>query len=792
MNFTSARIIEQIVWQLRLADYPRSVNRQRINDLSNGSPPYTDEEEQSNNIEVNVNDLSLTRLCHDARLQLYQGFNKPGNFFTCRTEDGVTSKKQERGIKVTREMNRIMKRNDPYFECQRSQFALDILHGIGPAHWEDEDRWCPEPVGIEDVLLPSRTKLTFSNLPFFAVWKSYTPEELYRLTRMSKRDPGWNMGVVNRAIKWSEEETRALRGGATWSEYWSPEKMGERFKEDSGVYASDIVQTIDCYDFYFWDSSKRRDGWRRRIIFDAYGGYSAWGGANGYGARKEVPDKNLLNDEGLFLYNSGDRVWGSHLSEMIHFQFADLSAVAPFHYHSVRSLGWFLYSICHLQNRLNCKTWEAIFETLMPYMRINSDDEAQRALKIQLASRGIVDQTVHFLGQNERWNPNEQLVQLGMVLGSRILNENSSSFVQNQNFSRDKVEKTRFQVMAELQAMMTLVSAALQQVYRYQTSQYREIKRRFFKPNSRDPDVREFRARCLQAGIPEKLLKSESWEVEPERVMGSGNKTMEMAIAQQLMEWRAAYAPESQQKILRLATLSVTDDAALSNDLVPEAPTVSDAKHDAMLAFGSLMVGAIVQFKADQNRIEITEVLLAELALAIQRVMQSGGMTTMEQINGFQNVLKHISELIAVIAQDKPQAEKAKAMAQASGKLANQVKAFAQRLAQQQKAGNGGPDPEVQAEIEANLLLAKTKAASQREAHSQRTAERAVTFEAKEEQQRQKHQSDMQQQMDKSRLELATKAAETRLDLKAEAARKALELQTDARASEQSQKEPAP
>lgn len=781
MKFTNARLIENIVYDLRLADYPRSVNRTRINSLANGSAPYTDEEEEANHIEVNVNDLAMTRLCHDARLQLYQGFNKPGNYYTCRTEDGVSNKKQERGIIVTNEISRIMKRSDPYFECQRSQLALNIIHGIGPAVYEDEDHWCLEPIGIEDVLMPSNTRLTFKNLPFFAVWRGRTPEELHRLTRLKNRDPGWNMPVVNQAIKWADEQTRTLRGGATWSEYWSPEKMEERFRQDSGVYSSDIVQTIDTYDFYYWDDSGKQEGWRRKIIFDAYGGYSAWNGATGYGATKTMPTKNLLDsDKGMFLYDSGDRVWGSTINEIIHFQFADLSAVAPFKYHSVRSLGWFLYSICHLQNRLNCKTWEAIFETLMPYFRVDSEDEAQRALKLQMVSRGVIDQTIHFLGQNERWNPNQQLVELGMILGSRILNENSSSYVQNQNFSRDKVEKTRFQVMAELNAMMTLVSAALQQAYRYQNSQYREIKRRFFKANSRDAEVREFRARCLKRGLPEKLMVSEAWEVEPERVMGSGNKTMEMAIAQQLMEWRAAYTPEAQSKILRMATLSVTDDAALANDLVPEDERISNTRHDAMVAFGSLMAGAIVKWKAEHNRLELAETLLAELAMLVSRVLKMGGMTTLEQVIGFQNVLMNVSELIAEISKDPAHKEQAKKLAETSGKLANQIKAFTQRLAEKQQSGNRQMDPEAMAKIQSSQMQDQVKIESREEAHSQKTAQRQVSFEMKEEQQRKKHESDLQQQAEKARLEIATKTAESELDIRADAARKALELNAKA------------
>ena len=40
MQFKSARAIEQLVWNMRLADYPRSLDRARIDSLANGSPPY--------------------------------------------------------------------------------------------------------------------------------------------------------------------------------------------------------------------------------------------------------------------------------------------------------------------------------------------------------------------------------------------------------------------------------------------------------------------------------------------------------------------------------------------------------------------------------------------------------------------------------------------------------------------------------------------------------------------------------------------------------------------------------
>ena len=74
---------------------------------------------------------------------------------------------------------------------------------------DDQTRY---PVEVGDILIPSGTLLTFTNLPFFAVYRAYTAAELHRLTRGPKRDPGWNMPVVEKAIKWAEEETSIITG----------------------------------------------------------------------------------------------------------------------------------------------------------------------------------------------------------------------------------------------------------------------------------------------------------------------------------------------------------------------------------------------------------------------------------------------------------------------------------------------------------------------------------------------------------------------------------------------------
>lgn len=760
MNFTNASVVEQLTWQMRLADYPRSQNRARINDLFNGAPPYTADEERENNIAINVNSLEGTTLAHDARSQFTNAFMKPGQFFTCRTDMGPKHKRAKWGSIVSRNINRMMKRSPYYFEVMRAKFAQLVLHGIGPSAWENRDNWCPDPIGIEDVMVPSNTLLTMKNLPFFALFRSYTAEELYRLTRGPKRDIGWQMDTVNDVIKWADEETAKL-SGTTWPEVWSPEKMNERIKQDSGLYASDAVPTIDCWDFYFWNDSKKVSGWNRRIVLDAYGSPGVGG-----------TTKNIIGKNNQFLYNPGDRKYGAKLSEIINIQFADLSAVAPFRYHSVRSLGFLLYAVCHLQNRLHCKFNEAVFESLMMYLRVKSMDDAERALKINLISRGIIDETVQFLSPQERWQVNAQLAELGLSRNQEIINKNSASYVQGQGKNNPQVEKTAFQIRAELNATTALLSAGFLQAYEYQKFEYYEIFRRACKPQSRDPDVREFRLNCLKQGVPVNVLVNEAWDIEPERVMGAGNKTLEMAIAEQLMQWRQFYDPQAQREILRVSTLAATDDPGLTDTLVPEkADSLTDSRQKAMVAMGSLMAGLPVKFGITDNRIEVAETLLAELALVIQKAQQNGNMASAEQLGGMQNVGATIGEQLQILGQDKTMKPRVRKYAQDLGKLMNEVKGFAQRLAEamkkaQQNGAGAGADPKELAKVQAIQMQAQVKARNAAESHAQRTAQRQVQWEMEEKRKQQEHQERLRQSASEHHAEIAMDDAKTAAEIR--------------------------
>lgn len=717
--------------QIRQADFPRGENRKRINELFDGWPPFDQDSANRNNIKVNVNFLEGTVLAHDARSQFANAFLKPAQYFTAQTDMGPQHKVGVWSNTVTQQANRILRKSPIYFETFRSKFALNVLHGIGPATWRNRDELIPRAAAIADIGIPANTLLTMENLPFFYIYRSFTGPELIKLTRGPRRDRGWNMKLVDKCIAWIDQEMMTLMG-SNWPEIWSPEKSQERIKGDGGWYAGDECPTIDCFDFYFWNEDNESSGWNRRIVLDS------WSSPQSQGTAGKFQTTDIGRNQ--FLFNPGDRKYADKWSEIISFQFADLSSVAPFQYHSVRSLGFLLYAVCNLQNRMRSKFSESVFEALMNYYRVRTMDDVERALKVDLINHGFVDETVEFIKAQDRWQPNIELIELGMAANQQLILSNGSRYSQQPiaQQQQGKERKTQAQVMAEQAQMTALVEAGLNQAYRYQEFEYREIFRRLMNKNSKDLDCIEFRKRCLIRGVPEKVLVPEAWELQSTQIMGSGNVTIQAQIASQLLNARNLFDPEPQREILRDWTFLITGDADRANRWAPDQPVkISDSVHDAQVSFGTLMQSYPVVPKTGQNHQEYVQVYLLELSQVVMGIEKTTKMATPQQIKGFQTVATAIAAHLQILAQDPSEKAFVAAIQKQLSKIMNLVRAFVQRLQQaqqkaQQQNGNGQPDPKDIAKIKASQLQAGVKAQNSRESHAAKTAQRQVAFEMEE------------------------------------------------------------
>ena len=758
MRFDEPGRVEEVVWNMRLSELPRADNRAILNRLYNGAPPFDPATAEENGVNINYNFLEGPNLLSQGRRQWNNAFLKAGNYFTVTLDSGPKHKRVEWSKIVTKHLNRALKRSPDYMETIRATGANTILHGLAPSNWESRTAPFHTPLMVDDLLIPSETLVSFRNLDHFAIFRQYSPAQLYQLTHGPKRDPGWDMPTVDAEIKIAAQEYQ--KSAYSVSYQFQPEKIEEYIKQDLGFWGSDSPPTIDCWDFYFREAEDG-DGWYRRVILDSALSAEQRGSWRSTGTRPSLTPRNV------WLYTSGKRKYATNLRHILHCQFGDTSAVAPFRYHSVRSLGYMLFGVCELQNRLRCRFSEAVFEQLMWFFRTSNEREFTRLKKAMFTHLGVIPQGIDFVTADQRFKPDHNLISLQLAQNRELMGENAASFTQDfEQGSRSK-EMTATETMARVNSVNALVGGMLNLAYTYETYQYRETSRRFCLPNSPHKVVKDFRLACLKDGVPEEAFDSDHWDIEPERVLGGGNKVLEIAQVQQLLAIRPQLGPEGQRRVDRLAVFAFTDDPAEADLLVPpdNQQHVSDAKHSASLAVGTIMAGGFAQFMEDQNLRDVVETLLIEMGLMIQRIQATGGMPSKQEVMGLINFNTHLEPLIAHIAQDQKEGERAKQYSQQLGNMMNAVKGFAQRVAEQEKAqmGNGakGQAAETAGKVQAGLITAGAKAANTRESHAQKTAQKQVSFEAAEQQKEQKHQQELRRTAELQHAEDTAKIIET-------------------------------
>jgi len=733
MRFDTSSKVEQVLWNARRADLVRGYDRAILNRLYNGNPPYSESDAEENNIQVNRNDLSGVNLLSQARRQWNQAFLKPGNFFNVTLDSGPPHERVEWGHTITREINRRLKRNRGMLEQIRATGANVMLHGIGPVTWKDRQSPIPVPLPVSGLLISSETDIDFENLEWFAVFREWTPEQLYDLTHGKKVDPGWNMKLVNDRLKQTYDEYFKNVNSAAF--HLMPERLEEAFKQDSGLFGTDAVSTVDVWDFYFRDM-KQGNGWYRRVLLD-------WSlnGSEIKSVTRTTPKPESNNKDGdndVFLYTSGERIYASDLSEILHCQFGDCSAVAPFKYHSVRSLGWMLWGVCDLNNRLYCKSMENAFEQLMWFFRTASDSDLRRLKKVNFTHMGVIPQGISFVPANERFKPDFQIVEGAFARNRALMMESASSYTQNADNTSGANQKTKTatQVMAEVNSVNALVSGMLSLAYTYEEYKYREIGRRYCIKDNKDKDVREFRKACLNAGVPAEMLDVERWDITAERTLGAGNKTLELSIVQGLQSIRGQLSPDGQRKVDHKYVEALTDDWALSEDLAPieGEKKISISTHDAQLSSGRLLSGLPYTLPKGAIVEDFVIVWMNDLATVITTATKTGNVAEIEEVAGMMNLAQNIAQLLQQMSADDEQKDKVRQYQDQLGQLMNLVKGFAQRLSEQKQGGNGagGIDPETQVKLQGKQLLDQAKADSTAKKTAQKMAFDQVRFEGDE------------------------------------------------------------
>lgn len=716
MNLTDPQKVQSLITAGDEVRRIRSENRARINCMANGFPPMEDADAEAAHINVNVNWGEMADLLLYARRQYESAMFGRSTFFNIAMPLAPLRMRDAWGERATSFINKHLKESKDVFETTNGTIASVVAHGVGPEIWRDSWKVLPDEIALEDLAVPTDTKVKLSNLDWFAERVNYTEAELGMKVFGPNSSNCWNKRAVAHIISQYRDDNNQ---DAPQYDWWTqPEKMYELMKQNLYLFTSDAVPIIPMWHFYHRDECQGNTCWKLKV----------------------VPDMQTKGaDEGAdeFLYDSGDKPFAQKREHILHIQFGDLCNKNPQLIYSVRSLGFMLMEPCFWSNTFRCRLFQHAMENMNPWWKVSDPSGGRgRAQRIEMFYNGVIPDGVMPVAENERHQINGDLIDRVMAQSRQLMQEKSSAYTQSVDNGTQK-EQTAFETRVKLEQVNAATTSLLTRWFFYESLKSREICRRLCLRRSPDTFAQDFQEAMKKARIPTQFLNAADWDITVTLPAGSGNPTLAQAQSQQLMELRPALPPKSQMKVLHSRVLAVTSDPQVANDLVPlgGVQDVTDGQRDAEQAFGTLMQGVPVNFKDSDAPQDIVTTLLSLLAQKVKIATQSGNTSTMEDLAGMANVGKTIQGYIARM--DADPALKAEVSGYKKGlmSLMNLLKGFAQRLQKQQQAaqqqsgqngnGNGHEDA---VKLASTIAQAKVKNKMTEEKAQQQRQHKNVAF----------------------------------------------------------------
>lgn len=721
MNFDDAQTVLTELTSMLIAQQWGAENRVKIQRLFNGETPYTAEEARAENIRTNANFLEATRIASNATNQINNAFFKPGTYFKVSLDKGPVNKRSLWSTIITKYINKELKGCRLYRSARESAHAQVVLHGPGCLVWRDRKCPVPEDIGIEDVLLPAGTYCSMKNLDRFALHREVTWGELYDATKGKNSDPNWNKDYVNALL--AALFDKGLQPTYQGNRWLFPEKLAEDIKEGMATTASASLAKVMLWDFF--SRNKESGKWDRKTVVD-YGSVSTENFSESKSNAIKTKD---------FLYEKDN--YADSWQEICHWYLGNCSNVAPYRYYSIRSVGFLLYGPCLTSNKVECRLIDHMMQTLLTLFKNVSDDNREKLQMIDLQNFGVMPDGVSMVPANERHVADWQLITTVRNQMRELMSESASSFVPDATGGESGPAMTATETLVRQNTAVSLTSAVLNQLADQSVYEYREICRRFCIKDNPDPMAKRFRENIKKEGVPLDMLDIEFWIILPEQTVGGGNKSVELNITQALaQEFLPSVGPDGQRIIMRRRYLALTDNPDEAMLVIPDPP--SPPSNDVQYSqgvFPTLMMGLPIQVAEGVNLVTYTAMLLTMADTILnqaKQLMQNPDSVAIvaERIAGVANVGTHCEEQIQKIAQNKQMEQKAKLLFKQLSQMMGMVQQMSKAVMaqEQQQAAQGGIDPETQAKIQQQMLLAQTQAKIQDENANQKRMHKQVQW----------------------------------------------------------------
>jgi len=512
-----AKSAHAIYTSIRNADDASSIDRQKIQSMLDGEPPYSPQQLKSlgQGYRANLN-FGEAAAALETSLSAYSDLvNSVDRLASVKTSEGDPAQRVEWESIIAEEFHRTITDWDEFFYKQQMLAHQFVSQGVGVAYFEDNRSWKWSVCGLKDFKVPRGTPACDTKVEVATIERHYLVGELYQFIENPKiaTELGWNVEETRRAILLSTDN-----GTSSNSRDW--ERLQEELKNNDLMYSHARSKIVRCVHYFV----KEFDG-----TISHYIGTRA-GDTDDFLFKK--PSRFQHANEAFVLFSYGIGTNGL--------------------LHSVRGLGYKLFPFIQLSNRMrNAIVDGAMLSSALMIQPATGEDVSNLSLMyngpLSILPPGInvVDKTMPNLAGNV----------LPIVRDLEVVRQNNTGTYNPKQVMPDGDARTATEVQAQL-AQQSLLSAQAMNLYyipfqKLLAEQFRRLATVNYR--SDEPGGEEaiaFRKRIEARGVPWKAVQK-VYRVQAVRAIGAGSPGARMLAFNEFMAIMPRFDEVGQRNLIR-------------------------------------------------------------------------------------------------------------------------------------------------------------------------------------------------------------------------------------------------
>jgi len=669
-----AKSAHAIYQAIRNADDASSADRQKVQAMLDGEPPYNPKKLKAlgQGYRANLN-FGESAAALETALSAYSDLvNSVDRLASVKTSEGDEVQRVEWENIIAEEFHRTLTDWDEFFYKQQMLAHQFIAQGVGVAYFEDGRNWQWNVCGLKDFKVPRGTPACDTKVEIAVIEREYLVGDLYAFIENAKiaKDLGWNVEATRKAILLSTESGRAT------TRDW--EKLQEEIKNNDLTYSHARSQIVRCVHYFV----KEFDGTISHHI----------------GLR--------AGDSDDFLYSKYSRFEHANQAFVLFSYGVGTNGLL----HSVRGLGFKLFPFIQLSNRLrNAVVDGAMLSSAMMVQPATGEDVTNLTLMyngpLSILPPGInvVDRVIPNLAGNV----------LPIVRDLETVRQNNTGTYNQRQVMPDGDARTATEVQAQLAQQSVLSTQAMNLYYIPFTKLLSEQFRRLANVNYRKDEpggeaALDFKKRVTARGVPWKAVQS-VYRVTAVRAVGAGSPGARMLAFNEFMQILPRFDEVGQKNLIRDRVA-----ARVGFDMVERYVPKSNVDRlpvDAKIAElenGTMQNGRGVSVQEGENHAVHLKVHLED-AVRFLQALQNGQVNERVLGNYFQLAYPHSLAHYEAIANDETRQREAGQAKEILNQMREAVENISKKIeAEDQKRAKAEAErPKSDPRIEMNMQKAR-------------------------------------------------------------------------------------